>query len=151
MGTKYLNSKVPVEHLLLSFLGNSLLSELISLAIQILVLEHVQKQEKHSSCLRVMYQLFFQISAGDLSTNPVTLNGLAALSLCSASNLGKGGTPALVNALPLLLFNDPTCIELTMVITPLLSEICWHRHSCSDVVFLRLRYFFLALKIRQKS
>lgn len=108
VGTKYLNSKlcveqlfgrkVPVEHLLLSFLGDSLLSELISSAMQIPVLEHVQKQEKHSSCLRVMYQLFSQISAGDLSTNPVTLNGLASLSLCFASNLGKGITPALANA-----------------------------------------------------
>lgn len=72
--TKYLNSKVcveqlfgrklPVEHLLLKFLGHSLLSELISSAMQNPVLEHVQKQEKQRSFLRVPYQPFSQISAG---------------------------------------------------------------------------------------
>lgn len=97
-GEQLCGRKVPAEHLLLGFLGDSLLSELISSAMQIPVLEHTQKQEKPSSCLRVTYQLLSQVSAGDLNTNPVTLNALASFSLCFASNLDKGIIPALVNA-----------------------------------------------------
>lgn len=55
------------------------------------------KAGKHNSCLRVAGQLLCQISVGDLSTNPVTLNCLASLSLSFASNFGKGVTPVLVN------------------------------------------------------
>lgn len=47
--------------------------------MQISVLENVQKK-----------------SSVDLSTNSDVLNGLAWLSLCFASSLGKGVTPALV-------------------------------------------------------
>jgi len=137
VGTKFFNSKVcveklfgkevTVEHLLLSFLGDFFLSELIFSAMQIPVLEHVQKQE-----------------------NRVTLNGLANLSLCFASNLCKGTIPAIATACAYLVFlsDDTTCIELQKDITfHLLSKFCWHRYSSSAVVFLMFR-FGLVLKIR---
>lgn len=108
VGTKYLNyklhveqlfgRKVPAEHLSWSFLGDSLLPELGKFRLP----EQANScagacAEAGSSCLCVMYQLFSQISAGNLSTNPVTLKAVVSSSLGFTSNLDKGITPALVN------------------------------------------------------